>query len=241
VPKPKWIRVEDIFRYPKPARALEHDVDRYPNFYNRTKSSRSEEKLLQLESGINLVAHVKSGISIRRPLLLIRSSPWKAGTETTPWRDEFDLDHGNVRYFGDHKVTTRGPVGSTPGNAALLEAWPLHQSSKRRDRELAPPLAVFRSSPTKDINGKLQQKGYVEFCGIAVIKTLTLVTPDAADGQREYHNLDLELVLIPLTETGGRVDWSWIDDRRNGALSANESNQRAPVAWQRWVDTGSWA
>jgi len=241
VPKPRWIRVEDVFRYPKPARALEHDVDGYPNFYNRTKSPQSEEKLLQLESGINLVAHVKAGDSVRRPLLLIRSSPWKAGTETTPWHDEFDLAHGTVRYFGDHKITTNGPVGSTPGNAALLEAWPLHQSSQRGDRELAPPLTVFRSSPTKDIKGKVQQKGYVEFCGIAVIRTLTPVTLDAPGRQLKYENLDLELVLIPLTETGGRVDWRWIIDRRNGAFSANESNQHAPAAWHRWVVTGSCA
>jgi hypothetical protein len=238
VAKPKWIRVEDIFRYPKPTRALEHDFDGYPNFYNRTKSSRLEEKLLQLESGINLVTRVKAGNSVRRPLLLIRSSPWKAGTETTPWHDEFDLAQGTVRYFGDHKVTTNGQVGSTPGNGALLEAWPLHRSSRKADRALAPPLAIFRSCPTKDVMGKLQQKGYVEFCGIAVIKNLSTVTQDAPGGQHEYQNLALDLTLIPLAETGGRVNWRWIDDRRDGALSAAESNYNAPAAWQRWVDTG---
>jgi len=239
VQEPQWIKVEDIFRYPKPTRALEHDVDGYPNFYNRTKSSRSEEKLLQLESGINLVARVVAGPSVRRPVLLLRSSPWKAGTETTPWHDEFDLAQRTVRYFGDHKVTTSGPIGSTPGNGALLEAWPLHRSNRKADRVLAPPLAIFRSCPTKDIKGKLQQKGYVEFCGIAVIKTLSTVTQNAPGGQREYQNLALDLTLIPLTETGERVNWSWIDDRRNAAISANESNRLAPAAWQRWVDTGS--
>lgn len=236
--KPQWIRVEDIFRYPKPTRALEHDVDGYPNFYYRTKSPRSNEKLLQLESGINLVARVKAGSSVRRPLLLIRSSPWKAGTEATPWHDEFDLAQRVVRYFGDHKVSTSGPIGSTPGNGALLEAWALHRSSRKADRALAPPLAVFRSSPTKDTQGKLQQKGYVEFCGIAVIKTLSTVTLNAPSSQGEYQNLALDLMLIPLAETGGRVNWSWMDDRRNVAFSANESNQHAPAAWQRWVDTG---
>jgi hypothetical protein len=87
----------------------------------------------------------------------------------------------------------------------------------------------------------VQQKGYVEFCGIAVIRTLTPVTLDAPGRQLKYENLDLELVLIPLTETGGRVDWRWIIDRRNGAFSANESNQHAPAAWHRWVVTGSCA
>jgi Restriction endonuclease AspBHI N-terminal len=236
--KPQWIRVEETFRYPKPTRASEHDVDGYPNFYNRTKSSRSEEKLLQLESGINLVAHVKGLGSVRRPLLLIRSSPWKAGTEGTPWHDQFDLAKRTVRYYGDHKVTTSGPVGSTPGNGALLEAWSLHRSNRKDERALAPPLAIFRSAPTKNVNGRMQQKGYVEFCGIAFIRTLSHVTQRAPDSQREYPNIVLDLALIPLAKTGERVNWQWIDDRRNGALTATESNHHAPAAWEQWVETG---
>ncbi|WP_245173327.1 hypothetical protein [Streptomyces aureus] len=42
----------------------------------------------------------------RRPVILIRSSPWKASTEQTPLHDVFDMDNGHVRYFGDNKAST---------------------------------------------------------------------------------------------------------------------------------------
>src|SRR5690606_32137097 len=104
----------------------------------------------------------------RTPAIAIRSSPWKAGQDTTPWHDEFDLDHGHVRYFGDHKVSTLGAVGTTRGNKQLLEAWRLHASGERRERLLASPLMVFRATPTW-IDGVRKDKGYMEFCGIGVI------------------------------------------------------------------------
>ncbi|MFF4010875.1 hypothetical protein [Streptomyces sp. NPDC001717] len=69
---------------PAPPPPLEYD-----------RSVVGEFGLLQLEPG-------EIG-ERRRPAVLIRSSPWKAGTDETPWHDVFDLDNGRVRYFGDHR------------------------------------------------------------------------------------------------------------------------------------------
>lgn len=81
---------------------------------------------IQLSKGINPIARSKNGQ--RRPAILIRSSPWKAGTAETSWLDVFDLDNGRVRYFGDHRADHTVPVGSTPGNAVLLEALAEHRA-----------------------------------------------------------------------------------------------------------------
>lgn len=101
-------------------------IDGYRNIHHVTASSTLAQ--IQLSKGINPVAKVRAPGGRRRPAVLIRSSPWKAGTAETPWHDVFDLDNGHVRYFGDHRVDHTVPVGSTQGNAVLLEAFAEHQA-----------------------------------------------------------------------------------------------------------------
>lgn len=83
-----------------------------------------------LESGINRAREVVAPDGSRRPVIAIRSSAWKAGHQSNPWHDEFDMDHGHVRYFGDHKPDTLGIPRVTVGNRALMEAWPLHSGTR---------------------------------------------------------------------------------------------------------------
>ncbi|MEU5234659.1 hypothetical protein AB0G82_36245 [Streptomyces anulatus] len=54
-----------------------------------------------LSKGVNPIAKAKAVDGHRRPVVLIRSSPWKTGTVETPWHDVLDLDNGHVRYYGD--------------------------------------------------------------------------------------------------------------------------------------------
>ena len=117
---------------------------------------------IMLEAGINAPAEVEAPDGLRRALIAIRSSPWKAGHETNPWHDEFDLDHGHVRYFGDHKPSTLGLPGITKGNRLLLEAARLHAGTTRDERLLAPPVLLFRSSTVRR-EGRTLVKGHVEF------------------------------------------------------------------------------
>jgi len=228
------MRVKGVYRYARRPALDEPVVDGFPNYHHFTVSLEGVRALL--ESGINPVREVKAIDGARRPVIAIRSSPWKAGTETTPWHDAFDLDRGRIRYFGDHKPTSSGPVGSTAGNAALAEAWHLHQGKSRTDRLLAPPLMVFRAVRA---NGAV--KGYVQFCGVALIERMAqVVQPDSLTGS-SFPNLRhvFDLLVMDTSKECEEVDWRWIDDRRDPSLSLEQTLRFAPSAWREWVSAGA--
>ena len=100
------------FGYAKGASPFEVEIDGYLNFQYLTHSGRGGCQATPARSRHQPDRFNKCRWDgRRRPALLLRSSPWKAGHETNPWEDVYDLDHGHVRYFGDHKPTTVGPVG----------------------------------------------------------------------------------------------------------------------------------
>ena len=232
----------DIVRYDRTYSPVEVRLGDYWNFWWLQDAPGSPFKRIQLESGINPVAYVAGPDAVRRPLIALRSSPWKAGQESTPWHDEFDLNHGHVRYFGDHKVSTLGPVGTTPGNRALLEAWNLHGSGKREDRLLAPPLILFRAVPIWR-DGRRVDKGHVEFCGVGVLERLEYIVQRDQGSSRPgqaaatFPNIVVDINVIKLDEND-EFDFRWLDARRDGQLSAEESLKLAPTAWMRWVEQG---
>ncbi|MFD7313686.1 hypothetical protein [Streptomyces sp. NPDC059883] len=129
----------------------------YPNIHHLTASQVLAP--IQLSKGINPIAEVKVTPGVRRPAILIRSSPWKAGSVETPWHDEFDLGNGRVAYFGDHRVDHTVPVGETQ-DAVLLKAWTSHRATTVHERTLAAPLLVFAT-----VTRNKTPKGYVKFCG----------------------------------------------------------------------------
>ncbi|CQD04671.1 restriction endonuclease [Mycobacterium lentiflavum] len=227
----RLLKLTRIYRYPRGGKLQDEVVDGYPNFHYLT--SGIDGKRVQLESGINLVRLVDGVDGARRPVILLRSSPWKAGGETTPWHDFFDLDHGHVRYFGDQKAMTMGPVGSTRGNAALAEAALLHMAKDPGTRALAPPLMVFRA-----VTQEGAVKGYVEFCGAAVIERVEiLVQRDPLTGV-SFPNYVFDLAVLNTALESETIDWRWIDDRRNPHLSLKETLRYAPEAWREWVKSG---
>ncbi|MDC5698726.1 restriction endonuclease [Intrasporangium calvum] len=231
----RQVQIGETVRYARTS-SLEAYLEGYLNFHHLTRSPRDEDKRIILESGINRIAVVDAVDGRRRPAIVVRSSPWKAGSETTPWHDEFDLDHGHIRYFGDHKPTTVGPVGITHGNRALLEAWRLHESSDAGDRALAPPLLVFAARPVY-IDGRRVDKGFLDFAGVCIIERLEFVVQrDPATG-RSFPNLAVDLNVIRLDEDD-EVDWTWIDDRRDPTMTAAVAMTRAPDCWKTWVRRG---
>ena len=231
----------DIVRYAKGGSRFEVDIDGYLNFHYLTHPGVEESKRLLLEAGINRIAAIDADGGSRRPALLLRSSPWKAGHETNPWEDAYDLDHGHVRYFGDHKPTTVGLVGVTPGNRALLAAWDLHGSPSRQDRTAAPPLLLFRAVPIINKDGRTIQKGHLEFCGAAIIERLEMVVQREPRQSRTFPNLVVDLVVVDLSDRDDSLDWRWIDDRRDPALNHELALRHAPAAWARWVKDGRMA
>ncbi|QSB17253.1 restriction endonuclease [Natronosporangium hydrolyticum] len=233
------MRMLEVLRYARGASQVDATIDGYPNFHFATSShlSGSQPKLM-LERGINPSALVAGpGDEHRRPVILIRSSPWKAGQASNPWHDEFDLDHGYVRYYGDHKPDTAGLPGTTAGNRAMREAWELHASIGQPRRAASPPLLLFRSATVVQ-HGRRLVKGHVEFCGVAIIERLEHVVQRDPVSGRGFPNLAFDLVVLDLADSGERLDMRWIADRRNPALSLAETERHAPASWRRWAAEG---
>ena len=233
---PRYVCVHDELRYAKGANQVETMLDGHLNYHWLMSPAEISLPKIMLEAGINAPAQVSTAEGLRRGLVAIRSSPWKAGHETNPWHDEFDLDHGHVRYFGDHKPSTVGLPGATPGNRTLLEAARLHAGTTREERLLAPPLLLFRSVTVRR-EGRTLVKGYVEFCGAAIIERLEHVMQRDPKSGRSFPNLALDLAVVTGGEIDG-VDIRWIDDRRNRNLSSEKALRYAPDSWKRWVHEG---
>ncbi|MEU2976609.1 HNH endonuclease [Streptomyces hirsutus] len=223
------LRVGEVLRSSQNRDPSVEAMDGYPNIHYRTASKVLAQ--VQLSKGINPIAKAKAAGVARRPAILIRSSPWKAGTAETPWHDVFDLDNGRVRYFGDHRIDHTVPVGTTQGNTVLLEAWTGHRAATAQRRALATPLLVFAT-----VTRNKTPKGYVQFCGVAVIEHAERIEQD--DKGRPYPNYRYELALLDLSNEGDQVDWAWIEARGDRGLSAAEVLQRAPLSWRRWVESG---
>src|SRR4051794_13899241 len=124
--------LNETLRYARPAQPELDELDGFTNFFAATRAPEPLTRV-QLERGINGVAIAGEVGKRRRPAVLIRSSPWKAGTTGTPWHDSFDLLNRRAVYYGDHRADTVGPLGSTEGNKLLEEVRPLHRSNDRTD------------------------------------------------------------------------------------------------------------
>lgn len=234
--EPRLAPVAEIYRYDRAYSPIEVIIDGFPNYWFIQEAPGLGHKRMMLESGINSVAEITAIDGLRRPAIALRSSPWKAGGETTPWHDEFDLAHGHVRYFGDHKASTLGPIGSTRGNRELLNMWELHASGDRRDRLKAAPILMFRAVPVYR-EGRRIDKGQVEFCGVGIIERLEYVLQRDPKDRRSFPNIVIDLDMISLGELDA-MDFRWIDDRRNPDLSSEATLRHAPASWVRWVNQG---
>jgi hypothetical protein len=230
--------MHEVLRYAQGAARTGIELDGFLNYhFVTTPPDIADVPRLMLEAGINPAAVVRAADHARRPVISLRSSPWKAGHVTNPWHDEFDLDHGHIRYYGDHKPTTIGLPGATPGNRAVLDGWELHAATAPVERLYAPPLLVYRSV-TVSRGGRSLVKGHVEFCGAAIIERLEHVVQRDPGTGRSFPNLVLDLAVIDLADTGDTLDMRWIDDRRNPTLDAAEAARHAPASWMRWVKDG---
>ncbi len=224
-------RVGQVYRYASGKDPLPQVLDGYPNFHHVTFSPGRKRALL--ERGINGMAKVSALGGARRPAIFIRSSPWKAGTEQTPWHDVFDMDNGHVRYFGDHKAGLSMAPGTTTGNATLLDAFDGHQGRTPEARAAATPLLLFRS-----VSRNGQPKGHVEFCGLGVIERTERLVQWGGSDHTTFVNYVYDIALLDLAVEGDEVAWEWIEARRDETVTDAEAVQLAPTAWREWVKHG---
>ncbi len=226
------LRVGQVYRYASGKDPKQPSLDGHPNFHHVTHSPDLPRALL--EAGINGMAKVKAPDGPRRPVILIRSSPWKAGTAQTPWHDVFDMDNGHVRYFGDHKASTTVAPGTTNGNAALLESFIRHQGHTPKERATASPLLLFRA-----VSRDGKPKGHVEFCGLGIIERAERLVQWGGKEHTTFINYAYDIALIDLTSEDDEVSWEWIHSRRSESVTDAQALELAPLAWREWVRHGS--
>lgn len=234
----QWAPTDTLYRYSRNAGRSDVTVDGHRNFKYTFRSRLPEQSVLQLEKGINISREVDAVDGSRRPIVLLRSTPHKAGSETTPWLDEIDLAAGTARYFGDSKPRVTGRRNLASGNRSLVSFSHRYYSHLADERLLAPPIALFKGE-SAFIKGKgFVHKGFVRFIGIAILRDHSRIQQVDSYGV-EFENIVFDLELCPLDDTDGRVDWSWINDRRDETVPAVDANLRAPAAWRHWIETGT--
>ena len=117
------LKIGTVYRMPKehqPERAI---VDGLPNYYFETNTP---EYGFDFQKGIHKAKEVEiNKIEKRCPLIIISSTPRKAGSEDTPWHDRYVPDHGYVKYYGDNKYGSGKPE-EAPGNKKLLSLLNYH-------------------------------------------------------------------------------------------------------------------
>ncbi len=221
--------MHEVFRYPGEDK-LRPIIGDYRNILTVTHGG---DRFVSLDAGINSIAGVSGAEGSRRPAILIRSSPWKAGSASTPWHDVFDLDHGHVRYFGDHRAMTAVPLGETRGNAALLAQIALHKGPTEHERLRATPLLIFRAIT---VDGTV--KGYLEFCGVGILERAELIVQWDDREKRSYPNYVFDIAVLNLAAEGEEFNWEWINARRDASATEAQTLKLAPSAWKTWVREG---
>lgn len=220
----------EIYRYAQDVYNKSLFVDGLKNFFYITNKEGC--KVVKLDSGINPIGAVKAPEGLRIPVISIRSSPHRAGSEEAPWEDFFDEDSGFIRYFGDNKPEM-GPPEKADGNRYLLEQHVLHVSEKEKDRMRAVPILAFQAVKA---DGRI--KGNLKFCGLCLLETVERVTQYDSSKRSYFTNYVFSLCVISLSKEDECFDWRWINDRRNPNLHLEEANRHAPNAWKIWVKNG---
>lgn len=226
----KTIKIGDIFRYGRPYDPGPEIIDGVKNYFHMSYSEGC--RLPLLDSGINPIEEIVGPEGLRRPAILISSSPHKIGSHVTPWQDFFDPDNGHIHYFGDNKIPGNDPSLS-PGNKVLLEAYRAHNSFELDLRGRSAPILFFRRVK---YNGKV--KGYVKFQGIGIIKNVELVTQYNRKQECSFSNYAYDFLVLSLFHENEEFNWQWINSRRDKKIELNETLKLAPKSWQMWVRDG---
>lgn len=214
------------------------EVDGLPNFFHETAISYVDIQF-DVQRGIHAFSKVKGPDGKERiPMIFITSSPYKAGSEDTPWKDNFNPDHGIIKYYGDNKSADKNPEQSI-GNRTLLKLMQVFESSDRdiRAREGVPLLYFERVT----VNGRI--KGNLKFQGFGIATSAQLVvqfTINKNSGKKNYFsNYQYNFIVFSLKKEQEKFDFvKWIGARYNPSLTTEETNQFAPQSWRDWIDAG---
>jgi hypothetical protein len=225
-----------IATYPTVAatEVLEPDACPHQNFYWVVQRPDVPDRpIVRLERGINsMLSVVGPDRAERKPAILLRTTPYKAGTETTPWHDVLDPAAATLTYYGDMRPDLAfADAADAPGNKVLLATTALHTAATRAERVRAHPLLYFTA---QQLEGR--QNGHVRFEGILLIVGAEPVTQPGADGGM-FSNYRFDMRLIALDDD--RLPWDWIAARWDPAYGLEDALALAPTAWRQWVESAS--
>ena len=225
------MQIGQIYRYSKATGPEPEFVEGLPNYWNATHLHGQARA--QLESGINPIAQVKTLVGgLRRPAILISSSPHRVGSAQTPWHDVFDVDNGHIRYFGDAKTPAADPA-QRPGNKSLLQAHLVHSAIDPTERCAAVPIIFFRRTSVDGV-----PKGFVRFQGFGVIERVERITQFDPRKNASFTNYVYDFAVLSLARENEVFSWDWINSRRNSTLTDTECFQLAPASWKNWLAGG---
>jgi hypothetical protein len=224
------LRIGEIFRYSRPYSSEKEIIDGLPNHFFITYSPT--QPLVQLDSGINPIGLIRTPEGMRRPAILIRSSPHKIGSHETPWQDTFDPDNGHIRYYGDNKEPGKDP-SQAPGNKVLLEEFKIHSTLDNQIRINGVPLIFYRA-----VSRNEKVKGFIEFNGFGIIQNVELVTQYDRKKERAFPNYVFDFVIFDMSKEHEEFNWRWINDRRNPELTSEQTIKNAPDSWKKWITGG---
>jgi len=225
-----------VYRYSsKISNIILPEIDGLPNFHYETKSN-NDISSIRFQKGIHNIKSVKlDNGSSRIPAIIISSSPHKAGSDITPWEDDFDPDYGHIKYFGDAKHNET-KASEWLGNKLLLEMFTYYSSPNVEDRIINGVPLIFFKRVT--YNGK--PKGYLMFQGYGIIESVELITQyDLKLKTPYFSNYVFDMCVFSLRHANEYFSWDWINARRNPKISNEEALKLAPEEWKMWVKNGS--
>ena len=220
------LRIGEIFRLSNDYSTDSQEyIDGVKNFIYWTKSENIESTF-RFERGIHKTKKINAIDFNRDPIIIVSSSPHKAGTENTPWKDRYDPDNGIVIYYGDCKNNDTNPSEAS-GNKILMEEWRKHSSNEKDKRKKATPIVFFERI----------KKGYLQFHGVGVLEKVSLITQKG--NESEFTNFEFEFCILDLSKENNLLDWDWISDRCDKNLNIDDANKKAPESWKYWINNGN--
>ncbi len=226
------LKIHQRLRYARPYSPTPPEIDGLPNYFHETDVAG--RPMATLDAGITPLGKVAAVDGLRTPAILIRSSPHKSGSQTTPWQDFFDPDNGHIRYFGDNKPGKVGGPEAVRGNRELLNEFVKHTSFDPALRSMAVPLIFFLGVPHQ---GRV--KGQVSFQGFGVIQRSEVVAQWDSTSGTTFPNYMFEFVVLSLAAENEEFDWDWIGRRQDPSITVAETLKAAPHAWKTWVAEGA--
>lgn len=226
------LSIGTIYRMPRPAQWGKSQVDGLPNYYYEAYTPGYGSFAFQ--RGIHVSGAVVGADGVSRiPVIIISSTPRKAGSEETPWRDRYDPDHGYVIYYGDNKEPGGDPAGKGRNNKALIELLQYYQCDDKEARaEHCVPVVFFEK-----VSYEGRPKGNAVFQGFGIVESAELVTQYNKDHEY-FANYRFNFCVLSLAKENELFDWQWISDRCDPNKRMEETLDHAPESWKRFLAKG---